>query len=992
MKKFFYLASIAALALSSCAKNDTTDVVLNPINRGGMAISASLSTDTRSYLDRNESGALVPVWSTGDAFSAYGDGEASVGNVLFSLDPNDHGKWRGTFQSKENNHLLLDGENVVFLYPFNSLYKMTPTWTGDALNPESVVGMEIKQEQQYQAGSFAAAVAPAIGFLDLETIDGTAEDKATMAEVDMEALADYVAVSIQGTEDIESVSLRLKDITSGKYFKINGEAELLSYTLGAETHYFLAYPDETNNTYYTLVENTDPNSLTTIKVGRQDAVACHEPNTYVFAIPGGIAGLGNAIEAEVLVNKDGLRSSFRYSGPAINGGTGWMREWTAPGSVAKADDDNLNEMTNGVFWLNEKITDGDGARMPFLYNPNNDFIIRNELDWLIYFNEYANPAMASELNSAYGRDAYVCGPEEYTPGVVNFNFAKANIGKVATELISEDRVYLHNDKDYKGNAERYTKYVDDYGINGMPCIDNYDGIAEGDDTGVAYNSEFRGHNATLLNVGKIQSANGIFGMLDANANISDINFDGVVNVYNDGVVLSSNTDAGTIAEIGVSNAQANAVIGTTTKVADYEALVLEEVSGLNYIINDMTLDEGLDVKNWDVVYNVQKSVFESLDTVVDEHNTVSTPSVIADYTADYAKLAEKVAVYRAMDNTTAVSVILADRSMWTGSWAKTAEVDSNGVYVLENAEQLAYSYGAQANAALDIDVDANYDNIEISWPNEVEYNVLDGVNNTIYGLTMKTYIAGRGIESNDGYYLDFRTKFIANGSTNTKYNANYHLGTDALAPFKFNKVSNLDIEGLSFAIHTSNKSTDLQRVPKYIAGLSKSVTEITNVNITGMEVNAYEGAETLNFDAYYDDIVPRVGWFASVASNIRVSGSSAEVTEYNVLGLAALVSEVEVIGIDANFTNCSVTDPASLPAIDDFAEFNPARGDYMLGGTMVALVVNKNNNSYGIEFNNSGTPKFLYQFTDNAGSASGIAVYYNNLQEYSITAAGVVEK
>ena len=53
MKKIFYLASIAALAFSSCAKDETTEAALDVVKGGSKIVAAMEADDTRTELVKN---------------------------------------------------------------------------------------------------------------------------------------------------------------------------------------------------------------------------------------------------------------------------------------------------------------------------------------------------------------------------------------------------------------------------------------------------------------------------------------------------------------------------------------------------------------------------------------------------------------------------------------------------------------------------------------------------------------------------------------------------------------------------------------------------------------------------------------------------------------------------------------------------------------------------------------------------------------------------
>ena len=94
MKKIFYLASIAALAFSSCTK-DSTDVVAPATPVGKTAFTATMSIgegETRHGLGTNAEGKRVYVWDKGDLVSVNSDSQPAK-NLPFIRRTWNHGIW-----------------------------------------------------------------------------------------------------------------------------------------------------------------------------------------------------------------------------------------------------------------------------------------------------------------------------------------------------------------------------------------------------------------------------------------------------------------------------------------------------------------------------------------------------------------------------------------------------------------------------------------------------------------------------------------------------------------------------------------------------------------------------------------------------------------------------------------------------------------------------------------------------------------------------------
>ena len=100
MKKIFYLASIAALAFSSCTKDETTGAVIDTVG-GSKIVAAMEADDTRSELVESGAGYEI-VWKATDGLSVFsnGSGAEALPNVLFQLDNASDGLAAGAFNSK----------------------------------------------------------------------------------------------------------------------------------------------------------------------------------------------------------------------------------------------------------------------------------------------------------------------------------------------------------------------------------------------------------------------------------------------------------------------------------------------------------------------------------------------------------------------------------------------------------------------------------------------------------------------------------------------------------------------------------------------------------------------------------------------------------------------------------------------------------------------------------------------------------------------------
>ena len=1034
MKKIFYLASIAALAFSSCAKDETTGAVIDSV-RGGSKIMAKAEGDaTRTHLEA-VNGNYEFRWSENDVIGVYGNGANSAKNVPFTLLDSYSDQAEGVFES---NYQLLNGDNFFAYYPQVPGNEVVPQWvkatatTAGYWNLDSFK-MKIAKDQNYKPGSFNTVTAPAVSTNFMVDEDGN-------ADVTMQPVGDYLFVNLTGTENVQTVTLELLqspitgtstttipgywmyessekpsvDLTNGLHKEqilvgyngwfpvyeegwvydgdvhpavgdeskwkwvepititkpvygkgrpvaIAGEGTLKEYT----------YVDANKNasTRYYLSNEGMTNTEITLTTGQLTDIVCHEANTYVFVVPGGILGTNPAAEgvgkdpivAKVTVNKGtDLEQVFEFDGASINGGVNNM------GTASTADDVNAwrqktvknGEMIvtgikweNTVFWAN---TANKGVRIAEMYNPEGDFIIRNEVDFLQYMNEYDGNEVGN---------AYVCA--DY-----NFNFSDENMRALAAQITKTQN---------SANANLLRRYIDDYVANGVPCV-------------AEYTSKFKGNGATFHALKKLQSENGLFGSMKRNAVIKEITFEGIeapeyttdeqatdangkpifdsttghkVMATAQGVVLGDAESSVKFDKVGVTNADAHSILKNGT-VAQYEGLVLSDVDALDYIFGQLNMEKDLTFKNWDVASTVAENVFANIDAATGENNDQHHVVTIAEGDADeYAILAGDIAIYRG--NAKAVSVVIEGVSYWTGSTVNTAAIpDVKNAYVnqIAYAEQLAYGTNgletATVNkvtykwASLTRDMDANYENIEITWPNEVDYSDVEfsGADFAVKGIVLNTVVSVK--QNSDPAF--------------------FNVAPATLAPFKFTSVSDLTLDGVEINIQTSN-TAPVATVPEMVAGLSITASEVSNVVINDLKIETFEVSNTLNHDAYYGDKVPTIGWLVAEASNLQIEESSADVAYSSLEGRAGLVGKVTITDYDSFFENCSVSygDLNDQEAIADFTKYDDTKNKNVYG-TMVAHVINTNSKAHGIKFYGCGNPVFLYTIGDNAA----INVYYDN--------------
>ena len=1026
MKKIFYLASIAALAFSSCAKDETTGSVMGTV--GGSKIKAAVEADdTRTHLEEVD-GKYEFRWSKNDILGVYGDGANSAPNVAFTLLDSSIDQAAGVFES---NYKLLEGDNYVAYYPYQPGSKMVPTWTYDAKKnatlDASSIELSIPASQNYAPASFNTLTAPAIS-------DSFVLDEDGNADVTMQPVADYLFVNMMSTEPIQKLTLKLWDNDQQDWLKIAGTGTLYPYVIKG-----------TEKVRYALgVEGMNETEIT-LNSGQLTGAVCHEPNVYVFTIPAGILGMNRNIMARIIVN-DGENAEWvdgkayfdvkgENNAPAtqLNGGVipgdgkttkdkNEFREvdWSKTPAVA------TRRIENTVFWANPMVdTDGDkkvDARGSFLYNPDEAFIIRNEVDFLQYMNEYMDGGKLGRNSKAMGKDAFVCSEYE-------FDFSEDNMGDLATEVKEE---YLRS-------------YVSDYIANGMPCV-------------TYYVNDFRGNGATLKGIEGLQSWLGLFGIITPEATINDITFEditaapspalelldtratGALDQYllamstllDDGFILGNviadNEKANNISKVTVKNAKGGAAFGTAT-VAAFNGVTFDGVAGLNSAAALLIQNNDLDMtKTWDSVKGVKDNVFGMVKAVevedakgnVDGHHVVT---IAKGGSAEYQKLAAiiYVAGYHNLDFVTdlmqasqdpnfdfeewyegwyyeyaymdydesdsfgniyfnydncATSVVIENVSFWTGDFIDNVVADAKtGNYAIAYAEQLANglydqfdpSYDATAKtwSILQRDMNLNFANNYTYWPiSAIQTGNLDGNKKTISGINMLEYV-----------------KWF-------------------VAPFnQANVIKDLTVNGVNINIATADGRIS---VPYRVSGLVDFVaTGLTNVAVNGINFAAHDYTGGFNDpeDPYYDtEIQPVLGWVAGWSTNAQYNKVSANVTSSNIKGVSALVGRITLDGVtESHFEDCSLTTgKIAQQPLTDFVPmlFARAQGGAPLdvsvmwdkngnvkqmnvAGTMVGLVENMADEARSIEFNGSGAPKFIYD-ADHVKDDNKINVLYND--------------
>ncbi len=964
MKKIFYLASIAALAFSSCAKDETTEAQIGAVNGGSKITAAMAADETRTSLDENQKFR----WSAGDQLGVY-TVDGGLNNAAFVLDNASDGSAVGVFASQSAK--LSADKKYVAVYPRFQEGLFTETintveWDNPAgadATPAKIkypnyetVKVKIPAKQKYQDASVYTQTVPAVSTTFVVDENG--------AQVSMQPVVDYLFVNIQSVEPINTLTLTLRKDRNATWIPIAGTGNLSKYILDKEYRYAL------------LNENlTDSATEITLQIDEAAAeVMCHESNTYVFTIPAGILGMGGTVEAGIEVNK-GQSNAIKFDAvdpSAINGDkkrvtnehlNGYkVKEngsWTTKNR--KKDGKFVMRQENTVFWMNP--LNDKGERTTFTYNPKNTVLIENEGDLLLYLTNYNASTNAN--------DALVC--NEHT-----FDFSVSNIQKLSNALVQ--------------GTEAYTKYntvYTNYLKGSFPTINGQ------------YKNSFRGmeHNGKVTVITGIErtlaSEDGIFGN-NITGSIENVEFSDIVakstkvanpSYYKYGNILGSVT-TGSIKNVTVENAVGAAIFGEAN-VAAYKQLTVKDVDQLNFIVNKMNLEGDLEIKNWAVASSVATSVFGTIDamdnanvTGTDSHHVVTLPAGAA---------YEDLALYIGVDDNTGivagvgtadaatwisyyisgalngvpsidveqtdlnvVSVLIGDVSYWTGDKfpindagfynnpkhalakydKKTVlnagtdyEVNVNGWSKAEYAEQLATG-GWNSNAEVFFNVviqrDMDLTKTDMLWEQVAAYKV-EGQGKTIKGIYMEAI----------------------GGST-------------PVAPMNVHKLNNLKFDGISIDVITSLDGVDYT-VPTAIGGLTLNTRFISNVSVKNLALNAYGINGTDYTEPMYPDTPVYIGWLAATATDPVIENTTVEGVNNAIIGVTGLVGKAN-LSAGAYFKNSSASNVTAVQsAIADHTEvgaINAVKANK--AGTVVGAVFNNSGAAQQIKFEGVGNPAFLF--------------------------------
>jgi len=915
MKKIFYLASIAALAFSSCAKDETTGVEIQ--NVGGSKIVAAVEADdTRTELIKGEAGYEFR-WKATDALYVYGDEKHPLPGETFAIS-----EGAESASAVFSGVALKSDAKYVATYPAKTSVK--PTWDklGNGTTvpfyyevaPASVK-MSIPAEQNYKPGSFDTGVAPAVSTTFAVDADGN-------AQVSMQPVADYLFVNIRGTEPIEKLTLRLTTAEGKKQIGLAGEAALVKYTQNKTTRYYLP--------------NTGMKGDITLNAIATPDVDCHDANTYVFTIPAGILGMGNSVCAYLFVNEapnaNGSNWRFAVTDYEINKqylvnkemhDNYLINQYKGKNEAGETVDMNRGydskkataekPMENTVFWLNEMVdTDADGeddARGSFLYNPSGATIITDQIQLLDYLENYKA-----------GDSAFICNDAE-------FDFSKEALDALATEYRKAGYTFVND-------------LINNYYAFGFPCIKKFE-------------DSFVGNGAVISNVAKLRSMDGIFGEIAGT--VSGVTFENIISakdvdvvnkglkneyeVTTYGVILGSNKGKGTVKKVVISGGSGEAVMDEATS-ADYAGITFENISeDLNNIFNNVAVAAATQAvpafdlsSTWAEVSNVAGSVFENVTpagrAIINIDNEDAT----------YAKLTDKV-----VNGTTSnvASVLINGVSYWTGGKTPaTADYKVNKVHYgkyIQYAEELANGYTGNDYAVLTRNMDLNFENLQwydedgdlidyISWE-IAKFNTLVGAGNTVKGIVMF-----------DG------------GATAANH---------SVAPFELNAAQNIILDGVEIYLVSEQGGTN---IPQWISGLSISASEITGVTINDLKIVAGD-ADEQNAPQYSTSWKVKMGYLVADATDIKISNSAINGVYSNVKGLAAPVAKLTLTSKNAQMLNNTLTNvelDGGQAEITENVEYVAAKHWNMAGETFGHVFAAKGQNAVGIKFDGYSNIAFTY--------------------------------
>ena len=296
MKKLLFLATAAAVVLSSCSK-DTTEVVAPAQKNGNVVFSASLNVEndgTRLHIGKpyeNEDNKVeYPyVWDAYDAIGVSGvSGKMNIAAISKGAD-----SYAASFAVSDDDLRFFEqaednSYELFFYYPYD-------------VNKENVVeddvikGLAIPAVQNYKKDSFFKNTAPAVGYVEKYAGADT--------EIKMTIPATIIRVPVKGVADLSSLTLKIKK-NATEYHQLSGTGDVDMNVAENES------PVLTLNT---------AGDCETIKIncGYETETMMYETTVdFYFIVPAGLSLPANALE--FYANDDLNTPVATYGNPAID--------------------------------------------------------------------------------------------------------------------------------------------------------------------------------------------------------------------------------------------------------------------------------------------------------------------------------------------------------------------------------------------------------------------------------------------------------------------------------------------------------------------------------------------------------------------------------------------------------------------------------------------------------------------------------------------------
>lgn len=157
MKKLLLCASVFALMLGSCSKDDTEVAPVNGNNEVIFTAGMTIGSETRTGIavDPNNNNGTVYTWDVGDMVGV----SVAEGKVVPFINIGESGSATAKFTYSENDaDYVGEGNAAYFVYPYNEANLVS--------GRNGQVSLTIPAEQRYRDDSFAPMTAPAVAYSD----------------------------------------------------------------------------------------------------------------------------------------------------------------------------------------------------------------------------------------------------------------------------------------------------------------------------------------------------------------------------------------------------------------------------------------------------------------------------------------------------------------------------------------------------------------------------------------------------------------------------------------------------------------------------------------------------------------------------------------------------------------------------------------------------------------------------------------------------------